>query len=106
MTPAAVEHAFAHRGVLVTRVAQPPELCDRQACSSLYAWGGRTVYLAPAGKADFFLALFARTADARAVARLRRLAGVGAVTRGSILLEYLRSSPRLARLRAALASLP
>lgn len=106
-TPAAVERAFAHQGVLVSRTAKPPELCDRRAgvCTGVDIWGGKVVYLAPAGTADFIVVLLPTAADARRIGAVQRRSGLGAANRGSTLLLYLRSSIRIGRLRAALSTL-
>lgn len=106
--PVAVERAFAHRGVLVSRVSSAPELCDRVACTGLDVWGGgsdKIVYLAPLHGKDFMVLLFQTTAEARSTASFERSkGGLGTATHGSTLLVYLPSSSRLKQLRAALAS--
>ncbi|HLY93590.1 MAG TPA: hypothetical protein VKP14_01975 [Gaiellaceae bacterium] len=106
-TPAAVERAFAHQGVLVSPVAKPPELCDRGAgvCTGVDIWGGKVVYLAPKGKPDFIVVLLPTAADARRIGAVQRRSGLGTANRGSTLLVYLRSTIRIARLRAALSTL-
>lgn len=106
-TPAAVERAFARQGVLVSRWAKPPELCDRRAgvCTGVDIWGGRVVYLAPTGKADFIVVLLPTAADARRIGAVQRRSGLGTANRGSTLLVYLKSSMRITRLRAALFTL-
>lgn len=105
-TPAAVERAFASRGILVARVAQPPELCTPRSCVGLEYWGGKIAYLAPrTARPDFVVVLLPTFADARRVGAVGRDSGLATVRRGSTLLVYLRSSPRVLRLRRALASL-
>ena len=108
-TPAAVERAFAARGVLVARVAKPPELCDARShsCAGLEFWGGKIAYLAPRmAKPDFVVVLLPTLADARRIGAVGRHGGLATARRGSTLLVYLRSSTRITRLRHALASLP
>jgi hypothetical protein len=107
-TPAAVERAFARHGLPVARVARPPQLCDRRACSSLDVWGGggRVVFLSPPGKPAFFVTLTPSVSDAQKVANLEaKNPTVGALRHGSTLVLFLRSSTLLRRLRATLASL-
>jgi hypothetical protein len=103
-TPAEVAQAFASRGIQVARVPKPPKLCDVKACRRVTITGGTFVCFAPKGTIDFFVALLPTAADAQRVGKVGRDGGLGAVARGSTLLVYLRSSARIARLRAALAS--
>jgi hypothetical protein len=105
VTPAAVVSAFAQRGAIVSRVPKPPKLCDAKACRSMTIFGGAFVCLAPKATVDFFVALLPSPADATRVAKVGQRGGLGVVTHGSTLLVYLKSSTRIARLRAALASL-
>ena len=69
-TPVSVERAFAHHGVLVSRVSSAPELCDRLACTGLDVWGGsdKPVYLAPVKGKDFMVVIFLTAAEARRMA--------------------------------------
>ena len=104
-TPVSVERAFAHRGVLVSRVSSAPELCDRLACTGLDVWGGsdKPVFLAPVKGKDFMVVIFLTAAEAQRMARFERSnAGLGTATRGATLLVYLPSSSRIKQLRAAL----
>jgi hypothetical protein len=104
-TPAEVAHAFASRGIQVTRVPKPPKLCDVKACRRVTITGGTFVCFAPKGTVDFFLALLPTAADAQRVGKVARGGGLGAAARGSTLLLYVKSSTRVARLVAALSSL-
>jgi hypothetical protein len=105
-TPAAVERAFASHGVLVSRVSRPPELCDRVSCDGVAVWGGKVAFLAPSrtAKADFMVVLVPSLRDATRIGTVERRAGLGTARRGPTLLVYLPSSPRIARLRGALAA--
>jgi hypothetical protein len=105
VTPAEVAHAFAAHGIEVARVPEPPKLCDVKACRSLSITGGTFVCFAPKQTVDFFVALLPTAADAQRVGKVGRSGGLGAVARGSTLLLYLKSSTRVGRLLAALASL-
>ena len=104
-TPAAVTAAFARQGAVLIRVPKPPKLCDAKACRSLRIFGGPFVLLAPKETVDFFVALLPSAADAQRVGRVGTQGGLGVAVRGSTVLMYLKSSARIARLRAALASI-
>jgi hypothetical protein len=104
-TPAEVAHAFASRGIQVARVPRPPKLCDVHACRRLTISGGTFMCFAPKGTVDFFVALLPTAADAQRVGKVARGGGLGAAANGSTLLLYVKSSPRVARLVAALSSL-
>jgi hypothetical protein len=107
-TPAVIEHAFAQRGIALATASTSRELCDRRECVGLDVWGGgKVTFLVPQhGKTDFEVVLFRTQADAL---RSKSLFGpnrpVVALRWRSALLLYLRSSPRLALIRAAFASL-
>ena len=105
----AVEHAFANRGLAVTGATAAPELCDPSACTGLVLWGGaRPAYLVPQSGRDFVLIVFRTSAAANRVGAFERThaPSLGTFLRGSTLLVYLRSSSRIARLKAALAAVP
>lgn len=104
-TSASIEHAFAHHGVRISRVARPPEICYPEGCSAVELWGGRrTIYFKPRTGKDFVVILFSRSADAAKVAHFEANGGLGSARRGSLVLLYYKLSPRIAKLRAALAA--
>ena len=107
-TPADVRLTFARHGAPVVQVAQAPEICRPAACTGVMVWskgGAQPVWLAPQSGRDFLVALTASPADARGLARFQRAQGLGAATKGRVLLLFARSSARVARLKAALAAL-
>lgn len=106
-TPASIEQALAHRGVRISYVAAAPELCDRVSCTGQIVWGGDSgsnAYFRPKHGRDFMVVLFKTASDARKLGTFERThAGRGTATHGTVLLVYLKSSSRIAQLRAALA---
>jgi hypothetical protein len=70
------------------------------------AWGGsgKIAYLAPRLGRDFMVVLFPTASAARRIGSFERSAGTGTATSGSTLLVFLKSSSRIAKLRAALAA--
>jgi hypothetical protein len=106
---AAVEHLFSNRGLALTRAAAIPELCDPTACTVLLLWGGaKPAYLVPRSGRDFVLIVFRTAAAANRTGAFERThaPSLGTFRRGSALLVYLRSSTRIARLKAALTAVP
>jgi hypothetical protein len=105
-TPVSIEQAFARHGVRISQVGSPPELCDRVACTGLDTWGGESrsnIYFRPQHGKDFMVVLFKAASDAHKIAAFERThAGLGTATHASVLLVYLKSSTRIAKLRAAL----
>jgi hypothetical protein len=86
-------------------VPEPPKLCDIRACRRVTISGGTFVCFAPKGTIDFFVALLPTAADAQRVGKVAHGGGLGVAAKGSTLLLYVKSSKRVARLVAALASL-
>jgi hypothetical protein len=103
--PAQLEQAFTREGIRVVETATVPQLCDRTRCGGVdLVWGRglRTVLRPRAGRPDFAVVVVTTHANAVELARVfRRNPAVGATVRRSSVLLYLRTSPRLARLRAA-----
>jgi hypothetical protein len=104
-TPASIERAFANRGVRVSRVTRPPEICYPAGCTAVELWGGRTpIYFKPRSGRDFMVILFKQPSDAARLTRLEARSGLGTARHGSLVLLYYRLSARIARLRAAVAA--
>jgi hypothetical protein len=106
---AAVERAFANRGLALTRAAAIPELCDATACTALLLWGGaKPAFLVPRSGRDFVLIVFRTAAAANRIGAFERThaPSLGTFRRGSALLVYLKSSSRITRLKAALTAVP
>jgi hypothetical protein len=108
MTPATVQHAFAHAGVPIVRYAQgsAPALCDARGCSGLdYAGDGIVAYLAPRTGPTFEVILFRTRADATQIASLFRPGErIQARRRGPLVLFTLRTAAHLRRVLAAFLS--
>ena len=109
IAPLAIQTAFAHGGVPVARADSAPDLCDSTGCTSLDIFGGdsaKAVYFRPQQGKDFMVILFHSPADAREIAKFEQThsADVGTSVRKAALLIYLKSSARVARLRAALTA--
>lgn len=105
VTPASIERAFADHGVLVSRVARPPEICYPAGCTAVELWGGRTpIYFKPRVGRDFMVILFKQPSDAVRLARLEARSGLGTARHGSLVLLYYKLSARIATLRAAVAA--
>lgn len=108
MTPATVQHAFAHAGVPIVRYAQgsAPALCDARGCSGLdYAGDGIVAYLAPRTGPTFEVILFRTRADATQIASLFRPGErIQAHRRGPLVLFTMRTTAHLGRVLAAFLS--
>jgi hypothetical protein len=104
-TPASIEHAFETHGVLVSQAASPPEICYPAGCTAVYSWGARRpIYFKPRTGKDFIVILFNQQSDAVRLARLEARSGLATARHGSALLLYYKLTPRITRLRAALAA--
>lgn len=104
VTPPAVERSFSAHGAAVSRSSTAPEVCYPAGCATTFAWGqDKPIYFKPVSRHDFVVVLFKQQADAARTARLEATHGLGAERRGNVLLLFYKLSPRLAKLRAALA---